>query len=558
MKSIHWTAALVSLALMQGCSGSTAEHGSSIDSFVRATGPLSVAEEQSKREVECESLCPASGQEGDQFCTYKRYQQTDHSDQFVALQPNSASLWPGNLLRGGDAAVGLLTPLGLKQSPLTFSISLENLKADKSSAKMSSPSLSAFREARNDILGKGVSGSTPAALTLSISEVKSLDDVAFKLGAGLKWPGANKIAATFNFNKETKTSKVLVDFTQAYYTIDVDAKARPSDFFGDDVTVDDVKSVVGQGNPPLYVQSITYGRRVIFAIETSSSLSDVKLALDAAYGNGKVGIDGSVDASKKATLDTSSIQAFVLGGDADDAVGVVSGFDGVVSYIKKGGNYSKESPGAPIAYKLAYLDNTVTKLAFTTDYAERVCTKNQGTVKASLSSVKHLAGEDTGDKDHVELRGRIGVRVPTIDNPVTADCDGGEVLELWSNDPGDIAAYDYIGSAEWRTKYAEAPFMEIARGGVWTPADLSEFERSTASAALGKGQQVCLFATLWEAFAPEDDDWFTSIDDVQDTLLTQSHKLVDLGADNWAKEYGLTVQGPANFAVQVNYKVSGE
>ncbi len=100
--------------------------------------------------------------------------------------------------------------------------------------------------------------------------------------------------------------------------------------------------------------------------------------------------------------------------------------------------------------------------------------------------------------------------------------------------------------------------MEIARNGVWTPADLSEFERVATDAALGRGQQVCLFATLWEAFAPEDDGLFTSIDEVKDTLLSQSHKVVDLGADNWAKEYGLTVQGPANFAVQVNYKISGE
>ena len=558
MKIGIWSAALASLALMQACSTAADDRASGIDTYVRDSGSLSVAEETPKREVDCDDLCPASGQEGDQFCTYRRYQQTDHSDQFVALQPNSASLWPGNVLRGGDAAVGLLTPLGLEQAPLTFSISLENLKADKSSATMKSPSLSTFRDLRNDILGKGMSGSTPAAINLSINEVKSLDDVAFKLGAGLKWPGAGKIAATFNFSSETKTSKILVDFTQAYYTIDVDAVSKPSDFFGKNVTVDDLKISVGQGNPPLYVQSITYGRRVIFAIETSRSLSDVKLALDAAYGNDALDVNASVDSEKKKTLDTSSIQAFVLGGDSDDAVGVVRGFDGVVSYIKKGGNYSKASPGAPIAYKLAYLDNTVTKLAFTTDYAEKECTKNQGSVRATLSGVRHLSGEDSGDDKHVELRGRVAVRLPTLGSPVTDDCQGGgSELELWYNEPGDIAAYAYLDNEyEYRSRYLNAPYMEIPEMGAWAPVDPAEFERVDNAVALGRGQKVCLFAQLWEAATPEDAGFFVS--QPRDVELSSAYRIVDLGSDWAKKEYGLTVQGPANFSVQVNYKLAGE
>ena len=115
-------------------------------------------------------------------------------------------------------------------------------------------------------------------------------------------------------------------------------------------------------SPPVYVQSITYGRRVIFSVQTSRSATEVKAALEASYGFAGGGLDIEVSTENREVLEESEIRAFVLGGSGEDATSAINGFDGLIQYIQNGGSYSKDSPGAPIAYKLAYLDNAVTEL----------------------------------------------------------------------------------------------------------------------------------------------------------------------------------------------------
>src|SRR5690606_34979502 len=109
---------------------------------------------QPKTQIECDESCPPAGEEGDGlFCSYNRYTETIQYDRFVALQPNSATLWPGVVVHGHDAQFGHLNPLSAKLGPSTFSISLENIAASPV-GHMSEPSLSAFREQRNAILSQ--------------------------------------------------------------------------------------------------------------------------------------------------------------------------------------------------------------------------------------------------------------------------------------------------------------------------------------------------------------------------------------------------------------------
>ena len=80
------------------------------------------------------------------------------------------------------------------------------------------------------------------------------------LGVQASWAlGVANLKTNFNWNNKDVRSRYVVRYTQAYYTVDLDAPARPSDFFDPGVTLDDVKERVGADNPPLYVGSITYG-----------------------------------------------------------------------------------------------------------------------------------------------------------------------------------------------------------------------------------------------------------------------------------------------------------
>lgn len=434
-----------------------------VDAYVSSLPELEVADTQPKTEVPCEGQCPKAEQVGDYYCSYARFQETAQYDRFVALQPNSATLWPGNVVRGEDAANGVLTPIGVELAPVTFSVSLENL-AGSPAATMEKPSLSNFRLARNAILASGVTGATPASLDFEVRKVSNESQLAVALGASASWPGGADISASFDFNSSSQKTKILVNFTQAYYTIDVDTPVSPAKFFAPGVTVDELSKWMNEASPPVYIQSITYGRRVIFSVQTDASAEEVKAALEAAYKGVAIEASGSISVEQKQLLRDSTIRAFVLGGSGDDAAAVIDGFDSLAEYIKKGGSYSPESPGAPIAYKLAYLDNTVTKLAFTTDYAERTCVRNRVDLRVSLERLQHLGGDDWGD--NVEIYGTVTVRYPTKSSPVTSCTKGGLVRTLWNVPVGswlNIKEQSYVTIEDAFANLNDVPVSDTAK-----------------------------------------------------------------------------------------------
>lgn len=345
-----------------------------VDGYIRGLGHLTLAPQQPPQEIECEGDdCQVDGPQGAEMCTYTYYSTTEHFDEFVAFQPNSATLWPGSIVDGRDASVGLLTSVTLPRAPLTYSASLANLIGSPV-GHMEAPSLSQFRATMQEILAAGVSGSTPANVAFELRQVFSEAEVSLALATAVSWPGGNKISGMFDFAAKTTKTRILADFTQAYYTVDVDVPPAPSALFAPDVTVEDLAAFMGPDNPPMYVQSITYGRRAVFSIETEHSEEEVHTALEAVIS--AFGADGDLEVASehKQVLNTSTMKVFVLGGDGGGGVEAVLGFDGLLNYILAGGNYSAQSPGAAVAYKLAYLDNFGTRFAYTTDFAEANCT----------------------------------------------------------------------------------------------------------------------------------------------------------------------------------------
>ncbi|MBL9028332.1 MAG: thiol-activated cytolysin family protein [Myxococcales bacterium] len=500
------------------------ETGSDVNAFILAIPNLAVAPAQPKTEISCDGLCPDPEQDGESYCTYSRYTETAQFDEFVAFQPNSATLWPGVIVRGEDAANGVLTPVGVPLAPVKFSVSLENLVGSPV-GEMADPSLSSFREEQSEILSAGVDGATAASLDFEVIEVNSTSQLSVALGASVSWPGGPDIAASFDFASSEHKTKILVNFTQAYYTVDVDTHGTPAEFFADGTTVDDLTPWMNEASPPLYVQSITYGRRVIFSVQTDRSASEVKAALEASYaaaGVADIGVD--VATEHKETLAESTIRAFVLGGSGDDATGAINGFEGLVAYIKNGGSYSKDSPGAPIAYKLAYLDNAVTQLAFTTDYAERQCTKNRTDLHLDLVGIEHVSGGDPGG--NVEIFGQVVVRYPTATSPVE-DCNtGGELAWVWISPDG-----SWISFPELTTWYPSAP----------TSIDLHDLP-------VDADQKICLIADMWEEDGSTGE--LSSDDDfgIAGTLISFK--------DGWPGEHHVLTHGTGDNSLDVQVDVS--
>jgi thiol-activated cytolysin len=357
----------------------------------------------------------APQQDGDYQCTTENLQETRQYDRIVAYAANSDSLYPGALVSSDSVLTGLFTQIVLPRAPETISVSLQNLGGTKQ-ATIDNPSLASYRDAVSQILDAEVTGSTPANIYSEIEQVHSQQQLDMALGVQASWGlGLASLKSSFDFSNTQIRSRYVVKYTQTYYTVDLDAPSKPSDLFSKDVTLDDVEAHMDATRPPAYVSSVTFGRMVVFTFESQYSAEEMGAALDFAYSGG-VDVSGQVSVTYKDIISQSKITAFILGGDAGSAVQAIDSYDNLMTFIKTGGNYSKQSPGAPIAYKLSYLkDNSPARMSMTTDYDLKECTRVSQKIKVTLSSIAvDDAGGDAGDD--LELYGDIWAEGSTTQN----------------------------------------------------------------------------------------------------------------------------------------------
>ena len=270
------------------------------------------------------------------------------------------------------------------------------------------PSLSSYRDALSSILDAEVTGSTPANIYSEIEQVHSENQLNMALGIQASWGlGVASLKSSFSFSDQQIRSRYVVRYTQAYYTVDLDAPASPSAVLDSGVTLENVQARMDAQRPPVYVSSVTYGRMVLFTFESQYSAEEMSAALDFAYSGG-VDVKGDVSVTYKDIISQSKITAFILGGDAGSASQTIDSYDALINFIKTGGNYSRQSPGAPIAYKLSYLkDNSPARMSFTTDYEVRECTRVSQQVQVTLKSIICDSASD-GIGDHtLEVYGQI-------------------------------------------------------------------------------------------------------------------------------------------------------
>jgi thiol-activated cytolysin len=377
--------------------------GTTIDAYIQSLPYLPVAPaavDEGQRSTEA--------REGDYSCTTQNLKETRQYDRIVAYAANSDSMYPGSIISADSVLTGLFTQIVLPRSPATISVSLENLAGGKT-AVIQEPSLSSYREALAGILDTEITGSTPANLYSEIEEVHTKEQLDMALGVQASWGlGVASLKTSFDFSKVETRSRYVVKYTQAYYTVDLDAPQNPSSLFAPTVQLADVQGKMDETRPPVYVSSITYGRMVLFTFESEYSAQEMGAALEFAYSGG-VDVKGDVSVTYKDMISKSKITAFILGGDAGTAVRTIDSYESLIQFIKSGGNYSKESPGAPIAYKLSYLkDNSPARMSFTTDYQVKDCVRVSQRVRVILSSISvDNAGGDSGDD--LELYGKIWV-----------------------------------------------------------------------------------------------------------------------------------------------------
>jgi thiol-activated cytolysin len=344
-----------------------------------------------------ESPVGASTEEakGEYVCRVQKKQVTEVFSTNLLLDPTTDVIWPGSIVDGSSIASGQYRPITDKRAPLTFSISLENI-AGSALKTVQTPTLSSVRDAANELRRQNMQGATLANIVYEKEEIRSEEQLKLALGAHYN-DGMQKISGSFDFSSSSVANKILVKYIQKYYTIDIDPPARPQDFFASPrtITADD-----------MYVASVTYGRMLLFTFESTEDITKLKAAVDYAYGQTA---GGNFSGEYKNILNRTKTNVLVIGGSAEDGVKVITnGVDGINQYITNGANYSPNSPGAPLSYKLRYVsDNAIGNVIMSTTFYERNCQKTTGTFKAKIVKLKCMAVDDPGSNE--EFYGKITV-----------------------------------------------------------------------------------------------------------------------------------------------------
>ena len=306
------------------------------------------------------------------ICTEQQYKAAPEFNEQICLDPGSDVIWIGAIVDGESIPTGEYTPITAKRGPLTFSVSLENLGGSPS-ITVDEASLSKVRNGVQEILSQNVTGSTPAYISFTNEQVYSEQQLKVAVGASYK-SGFTNVSANFNFAREDIQTRILVKFIQKYYTVDIDIPEKPSDFFAPSVNWEDLEAQITGSTSPMYVSSISYGRMALFSFESSQSSTEVEANLETAFKGfgGEVSVE--VQAARDYLSQNTTIRATIIGGSGADAVGTINGFQGLLTYIEEGGDYSKDSPGAPLAYKLRYLsNNSIGNIVMATEYTVRNC-----------------------------------------------------------------------------------------------------------------------------------------------------------------------------------------
>lgn len=207
------------------------------------------------------------------------YEQAKEYENQLLFTENDEVFYPGALLKSKTVVDGSYSAIFAPRKPYTISTSLTG---DKTSIMVENASLSAARNAISELLNKNFNA-PPANITYNSYEVH--DEQHLKLALGASYTGAiNSVKGNVNFKYETEKTRYIVKIEQVFYTIDVDAPQKPSDFFKEDF---DFQKELGS-EKPIYISSIKYGRVLLLGIESSLTKTEVEAKINASFLSGKV------------------------------------------------------------------------------------------------------------------------------------------------------------------------------------------------------------------------------------------------------------------------------
>lgn len=222
------------------------------------------------------------------------------------------------------------------------------------------PSKSAmYKSLKNALASPDFSGKQSLAFEYDMRQFTKYSELKLAFGANINVASIFKLDASVNYTNISSTSGLFARVVQQNFSIIMDYPYDGNVLLNND-EFESIRSL-----SPVYINSIIFGRMAILAIESDYSYEElktaVKIALSAKIVNGEL----NIDATTKDILQKATMRILVSGGEANQVVQIVEGYEAFMNFIKSGGEFSREVPGVPIFFTANYVeDNSVFRTTF--------------------------------------------------------------------------------------------------------------------------------------------------------------------------------------------------
>ena len=347
----------------------------------------------------------------DRTCVTKTIDLKNNFEEIAILRPTQDVIWPGALVEANQSLLDGLPELArFSRSPVKIRLDLPGI-GENGTKIVENPDLANIQNAIDESLewwnaNAFIEGyRNPSSSSNRITTSYSSTQAALDVGLNVEW-ATGDVQSQFGFESSETKRVVMATYKQAFYTATYvqESGAQPADVFGPDVSLSQVEAAFNSSAPPAYISAVTYGRIIMFRMETSASYTSAEVETAFRYATGS-SVDGTLEGLYEEILLNSTVEVITLGGDAAVASNAVTARSaGDLEPIITGENavYSRNNPGVPISYTVKYLkDDQLAKLGYTTQYKATECSSAQtrDTIEINLIRYKAIKDCDAGPGD---------------------------------------------------------------------------------------------------------------------------------------------------------------
>lgn len=335
----------------------------------------------------------------DYICSRTPCSITETPEDVVTFNAGGDILWPGALIQGDSylGGIGTMKELPIRQrAPLTVSISFQT---GNNSRTIQVPDLASVRSAIGELIDEATQQghNSGSSFVFRKTEAYSLAQASLKMGLSAGYMGT-QVRAALSSVLSAGSNSVAAFFKQEMFTITIVQPQTPEALFSNDFTREHLDEQIelgniGPDNLPVYVSQVVYGRLLMLTATSDSARVSLMSDLEATYD----GIGGQISTSVGGALASADVEVVAVGGNSVEVLGDLMNGELHTFFVAE----APLTTAVPIAYTLRNLgDNSVAKVASTTDYVEEVCERIDVNLTTTEASWRDAVLAEQGDQVH--------------------------------------------------------------------------------------------------------------------------------------------------------------